>query len=104
MVVGGHRSGPGFPWARLAGVGAFRITEIPRGPESGTEETAGHEDDDPGRSQRVAALVAAYHAGIGGAADFTANGTAANGTAVNAVAADEAVADGAVGFGWVRME
>jgi DNA helicase HerA-like ATPase len=61
---------------------AYRITEIPRrgdGAESGQRE----ECDDPGRPQRIAALVAAYHAGVVGGA---------------------AAQLGTVGFGWVRTE
>ena len=45
-------------WRRLCGLQAFQITEIPRRDEDG----AGRERD-PGRPQRMAALVAAYHAG-----------------------------------------
>src|ERR1700761_4668275 len=43
-------------WRRLCGLEAYQITEIPR-PD---EEAANR---DPGRVQRAAALVAAYHAG-----------------------------------------
>jgi uncharacterized protein len=65
---------------------AYRITEIPRrGDGAAAESGQRAETGDPGRPQRVAALVAAYHAGIAG-------GTAAGGTA----------AGGAVAFGWVR--
>lgn len=70
---------------------AYRITEIPRrgdGPAAESGQRA--ETSDPGRPQRVAALVAAYHAGIAG--DTAAGDTAAGGTA----------AGGAVAFGWVR--
>ena len=45
-------------WRRLCGLQAYQITEIPRRDEDG----AGRERD-PGRAQRMAALVAAYHAG-----------------------------------------
>ena len=44
---------------------AYRITEIPRrddGPAAEPGQRA--ETSDPGRAQRVAALVAAYHAGV----------------------------------------
>jgi DNA helicase HerA-like ATPase len=46
----------------LGGLDAYRITEIPRRPEPGPAP-APAESDDPGRIQRLAALVAAYHAG-----------------------------------------
>jgi DNA helicase HerA-like ATPase len=42
-------------WRRLCGLEAYQITEIPRRDE-GAEQ-------DPGRAQRMAVLVAAYHAG-----------------------------------------
>jgi len=71
-------------WARapLHLLPAYRITEIPRrgdGAAGGPRQPA--ESGDPGRPQRVAALAAAYHAGI-------ADGAGAGG--------------GAVAFGWVR--
>ena len=47
-------------WDALSGLDAYRITEIPRRPEPGP---APADSDDPGRTQRLAALVAAYHAG-----------------------------------------
>ncbi len=60
---------------------AYRITEIPRrGDGTAAEPGQRAGTSDPGRPQRVAALVAAYHAGI----------------------ADGAAAGGAVAFGWVR--
>jgi DNA helicase HerA-like ATPase len=46
----------------LGGLDAYRITEIPRRPEPGPAP-APAESADPGRIQRLAALVAAYHAG-----------------------------------------
>ena len=49
-------------WDTLGGLDAYRITEIPRRPEPGPAP-APAESDDPGRIQRLAALVAAYHAG-----------------------------------------
>jgi uncharacterized protein len=49
-------------WDALGGLDAYRITEIPRRPEPGPAP-APAESDDPGRIQRLAALVAAYHAG-----------------------------------------
>ena len=66
------------PWQRaLPGAPeAYRITEIPRRRDA---PGPGQRDDaDPGRAQRVAALVAAYHAGIAGPSR------------------------GTVAFGWVR--
>ncbi len=49
-------------WRRLCGLQAYEITEIPRRDEDETGAGAGRERD-PGRAQRMAALVAAYHAG-----------------------------------------
>ncbi|HEY2281733.1 MAG TPA: helicase HerA-like domain-containing protein, partial [Streptosporangiaceae bacterium] len=47
-------------WRRLCGLETYQIMEIPRRDEG--ENQAGGERD-PGRAQRTAALVAAYHAG-----------------------------------------
>jgi DNA helicase HerA-like ATPase len=47
-------------WRRLCGLETYQITEIPRRDE-GENGPAGERD--PGRAQRTAALVAAYHAG-----------------------------------------
>ncbi len=52
-------------WQELSRLDAYRITEIPRRPDGGETETPRHQPDDPGRTQRLAALVAAYHAGVG---------------------------------------
>jgi uncharacterized protein len=60
-----------------AGCAAYRITEIPRRPQSSQAGPARPDGGDPGRPQRAAALVAAYHAGIANPA-------------------------GPVAFGWVR--
>src|SRR5580692_6181909 len=60
-----------------AGCAAYRITEIPRRPEPSQAGGAGTDGRDPGRPQRAAALVAAYHAGVAKPA-------------------------GTVAFGWVR--
>jgi uncharacterized protein DUF87 len=49
-------------WRRLCGLPAYEITEIPRRGEDEAGSAAGRERD-PGRAQRMAALVAAYHAG-----------------------------------------
>ncbi len=57
----------------------YRITEIPRRADAGHAQAPGHLRD-PGRSQRAAALIAAYHAGAGAGDDGT----------------------GALAFGWVR--
>src|ERR1700750_2296509 len=60
---GGHgRSGATLAWDALGGLAASRITEIPRRPDPGPPR-AQADSDDPGRIQRLAALVAAYHAG-----------------------------------------
>jgi hypothetical protein len=49
-------------WRRLCGLQAYEIAEIPRRDE---DEAGGgvRRERDPGRAQRMAALVAAYHAG-----------------------------------------
>jgi hypothetical protein len=60
------------PWRQLCGLDAYRITEIPRRPNGVTEEPDSGRD--PGRAQRIAALVAAYHSG------------------------------GTVAFGWMRLQ
>jgi DNA helicase HerA-like ATPase len=51
------------PWRRLCGLDAYRIIEIPRRPEGETTGKPGARERDLGRLQRLAALVAAYHAG-----------------------------------------
>jgi len=51
-------------WPQLDGLGAYRITEIPRRADTSDAESARYSGADPGRAQRVAALMAAYHAGI----------------------------------------
>ncbi|MGH3173813.1 MAG: hypothetical protein ACRDPF_08100, partial [Streptosporangiaceae bacterium] len=68
-------------WDALGGLDAYRITEIPRRPEPGPAP-AQAESDDPGRIQRLAALVAAYHAG----AEIKGNGS------------------GTLAIGWVRHD
>jgi len=67
-------------WQELNGLDAYRITEIPRRADAGETEISRGGPNDPGRTQRLAALVAAYHAGVGA----TGNGT------------------GALAIGWVR--
>jgi uncharacterized protein len=42
-------------WDGLSGLGAYRITEIPRPPDDTTDQA------DAGRQQRIAALASAYH-------------------------------------------
>ncbi len=57
-------------WETLNGLDAYRITQIPRRSRRLGRLGAGRvpQPDDPGRAQRIAALVAAYHAALGGAA------------------------------------
>jgi len=76
-------AGDGVGWSRtpLGLLEAYRITEIPRWPELSARESGRRDEADPGAPQRIAALVAAYHAGV-------ACGTAAS---------------GAIAFGWVRL-
>ena len=53
-------------WDTLNELGAYRITEIPRRPAAeavGPARPAEGEPGDTGRTQRLAALLAAYHAG-----------------------------------------
>ena len=52
-------------WPELTELDAYRITEIPRRPETGDAEAPRDQPSDPGRTQRLAALIAAYHAGVG---------------------------------------
>src|SRR6476620_3909386 len=79
---GGHgRSGAMLAWDALNGLDAYRITEIPRRPEPGAAP-APADSDDPGRTQRLAALVAAYHLG----AEVKSDGS------------------GALAIGWVRHD
>src|SRR5271165_2594997 len=68
------------PWSRtlLGGLGAYRIDEIPRRRDTSAREPGNRDETDPGRRQRVAALMAAYHAGVAGPRE------------------------GTVAFGWVR--
>jgi uncharacterized protein len=67
-------------WQELNGLDAYRIKEIPRRLDAGETEAPRGEPNDPGRTQRLAALVAAYHAAVG---------SAGNGT-------------GALAIGWLR--
>jgi len=50
-------------WDALSELDAYRITEIPRRADPGPAQPPPAESDDAGRTQRLAALVAAYHAG-----------------------------------------
>ncbi|HLK73720.1 MAG TPA: ATP-binding protein [Streptosporangiaceae bacterium] len=52
-------------WPELTALDAYRITEIPRRPGPGETGVLAGRPDDPGRTQRRAALLAAYHAGLG---------------------------------------
>ncbi len=56
------------PWRQLCALEAYQITEIPRRPGTETGDGSGAAERDPGRVQRLAALVAAYH--LGGAVAF----------------------------------
>ncbi|HEX8009061.1 MAG TPA: ATP-binding protein [Trebonia sp.] len=53
-------------WPQLDGLGAYRITEIPRRADTSAAESAPDSGADPGRAQRAAALMAAYHVAQGG--------------------------------------
>jgi uncharacterized protein len=66
----------------LGRLAAYRITEIPRRPDAEHAQAPAHQPGDPGRAQRAAALIAAYHAGTGSQGD----------------------GQGALAFGWVRHE
>ena len=80
MAAGG--AGGGVAWSRtpLGLLEAYRITEIPRRPDVSAREYGRRDEADPGGPQRVAALVAAYHAGV----------------ACGAAESD------AIAFGWIR--
>jgi uncharacterized protein len=67
-------------WDALGELGTYRVTEIPRRAEPDAAQPSRDEPDDAGRTQRLAALIAAYHAG----ADAKGNGS------------------GALAIGWVR--
>ncbi len=61
----GRVLGPACPaLTRLTGISAFRITEIPRRHDAAAPDSGRRDETDAGRPQRVAALAAAYHAGI----------------------------------------
>jgi DNA helicase HerA-like ATPase len=67
-------------WDALNELEAYRIIEIPRRSEADATRPSRDEPIDPGRTQRLAALIAAYHAG----AETKSNGS------------------GAVAIGWIR--
>ena len=52
-------------WDALNELDAYRITEIPRRSDADAAPPAQDRPNDPGRTQRLAALIAAYHAGGG---------------------------------------
>ena len=66
---------------------------MPRLADPHARDAGRRDGGDPGRAQRVAALVAAYHAGIAAVG----NGTGGHGTVGNGT-----VGNGTVAFGWVR--
>ncbi len=69
-------------WDALNELEAYRITEIPRRSEADVTRPSQDEPIDPGRTQRLAALIAAYHAG----AEAKGNGS------------------GALAIGWIRHD
>ena len=60
-------------WEALNELDAYRVTEIPRRSDADATQSSQNQPNDPGRTQRLAALIAAYHAG----ADAKGNGSAA---------------------------
>ena len=48
----------------LEGLAGYVVREIPRREDAHAEAGAAAQISDPGRAQRVAALVAAYHSGV----------------------------------------
>ena len=69
-------------WGALNELDAYRITEIPRSSDADATQSAQNQASDPGRTQRLAALIAAYHAG----AQAKGNGS------------------GALAIGWIRHD
>src|SRR5580658_885809 len=51
-------------WPELTALDAYRITDIPRRLGPGETGVSVGQPNDPGRTQRLAALIAAYHAGV----------------------------------------
>ena len=72
-------------WSALNELGAYRITEIPRRAGPGTGRYPPDEPGDTTRTQRVAALTAAYHAG----AEAKGNGAGALGAGARAIFSGE---------------
>jgi uncharacterized protein len=102
-------------WRMLEGVPAYRVTEIPQRAAVTDDSRESSIETGTDRGQRVAALAAAYHAGLaagtgaaGGAAGTAgAGGAGGAGTAGAAGEGDrkaEKGGNGTVGFGWVRLE
>ena len=60
-------------WDALNELDAYRITEIPRRSDADVTQPGQDQRNDAGRTQRLAALIAAYHVG----ADAKGNGSAA---------------------------
>ncbi len=60
-------------WNALNELDSYRITEIPRRSDVDATQPAQDQNNDPGRTQRLAALIAAYHAG----AEAEGNGSSA---------------------------
>ena len=60
-------------WDALNELDAYRITEIPRRSDADAAQPAADQPNDAGRTQRLAALIAAYHAG----AEAKGNGSSA---------------------------
>ena len=58
-----------FGWPELTELDAYRITEIPRRLDAGDAGAHRDQPGDPGRTQRLAALIAAYHVGVGAKSD-----------------------------------
>jgi uncharacterized protein len=54
-----------FGGPELTELDAYRVTEIPRQSDAGDTEAPRERPSDPGRTQRLAALIAAYHVGAG---------------------------------------
>src|ERR1700722_17454806 len=73
---------------------AYRIVEMPRLADPHTRDAGPRDGGDPGRAQRVAALVAAYHAGIADSGDGTVAfgwGRTASGGPIHVLAAGRAL-------------
>src|ERR1700685_655234 len=51
-------------WPELTALDAYRITDIPRRLGPGETGVSAGQPNDPGRTQRLAALIAAYHASV----------------------------------------